>query len=730
MIRRVSIHRGQWLQIAVAVLFASVLTLLLVLGMRSASELRSLSTALQMASELSARPQLMRSELTLIQHGLETQTYVGQSLRNLAAMRESSDQSYALLQNNLKLAGLDADTSISTPLDTVLQRWQGLDRRLTVLATIRDTGLYTDTASGSELSPTGRELKTAVDDLLVHESDNMQSISSNLAQLGLALRTAVGDSARGLRSLLLGGTAIAALLLGLMLYFAWRARQSAAAASDAQRQVANILGTVREGLFLIGRDLKLGGTCSDSLTELLRIAAPAGQSFEAVLSCLVDEKTSRAALKFLGLLWRDRVHEELIESINPLNQIEVTFPASHGSETRFLAFSFRRVRGADTSGDYILGVVADITDRVLLARELEHVKADSDSQAALLLQLLNVDGGQLQSLLGNADVAFRKSNALLTAPGKEQEDLKTKLHGVFRELHAIKGEAAALGLTSLVQRIHAAEDDLSMLRGKAQLSGSDFMPVVVKLDELMSHAANMQAMRARVAALRPGITSAGTAPESESDAHSDTIVIPQASADLPVPVATASLESMLRTLTDDVAASQARSVRFVTRGLEQVPAQYAGVIKDICIQMIRNSIVHGIEDTAQRTALGKPAPGMLRISFADDNSEDYLLTVEDDGRGLDYQQIMNKALRVGLMRPQQAASIERTAIYKLIFQPGFSTAETVSEHAGRGVGLDAVGSLVREHGGKIGVATAPGQYTRFKVLLPKASALPLNSSVA
>jgi hypothetical protein len=369
MARRLTMNRGQWAQIGATVMFATVLTLLLVLGIRRASELQSASAALQMASELSSRPELMRSELTLIQRGLETQTYIGQSLRNLASMRETSNQSYNLLQDNLKAARLDSDTAISQPLRQAIDRWQSIDTQLSALGKMRETELYTDSANASDLSAPGKKLKAAVDDMLVKESPNMKTMSDSLGQLGLALRTAVSDSGRNLRSLLLAGTLVALLLLGAMLYYAYRSTKSAAEALDAQRQVENILGTVREGLFLIGRDLKLGATCSSSLKDLLHIENPAGQTFEEVLRTLVDEKTTKAALKFLGLLWRDKVHEDLIESINPLNQVEVAFAApTGGTDTRYLAFSFRRVRGGDTSGDYILGVVGDVTDRVLLAR--------------------------------------------------------------------------------------------------------------------------------------------------------------------------------------------------------------------------------------------------------------------------------------------------------------------------------------------------------------------------
>jgi chemotaxis protein histidine kinase CheA len=146
--------------------------------------------------------------------------------------------------------------------------------------------------------------------------------------------------------------------------------------------------------------------------------------------------------------------------------------------------------------------------------------------------------------------------------------------------------------------------------------------------------------------------------------------------------------------------------------------------------MIRNSIVHGIESPEARRDAGKIEEGTLQVSFSEDGSEEFLLTIEDDGRGLNYEQIIDKALKQGMVKPQQAMSLERAAVYKLIFQPGFSTANEVSEHAGRGVGLDAVSNWVRENGGNIAVSTVAGQYTRFKVVLPKTASTVLSSTAA
>jgi hypothetical protein len=311
------------------------------------------------------------------------------------------------------------------------------------------------------------------------------------------------ESNRGLRGLLLGASAVATLLLPMSLYYLRRARELLAAVAAAQCQAANILSSMREGFFLIRRDLRLGASCSGALTELLRLSAPGGRRIEDVLQPLLDPQTLAAALTFLRLLCKDEADEQAIESINPLSQVEVSFADGHGgSEVRHLSFAFRRVHGTDAAGDCIVGVVEDVTDRVLLARELDRTTADSDSQAGLLLQQLRLEPLELQAFLDSADVAFRKSNAMLTAAGIGQQQLQKKLHGVLRELQTVKAEAATLTLTSFTSRLLRIEDTLLALDARASLSGNDFLPVVVGLDELISHAAATRAIQAHIASLQ------------------------------------------------------------------------------------------------------------------------------------------------------------------------------------------------------------------------------------
>ena len=706
-------HRVQWLPIAVTAACTAALALLLFTGVRLAARLQSASSALQLASGLTAQPQFLRSELTLIQRGLESKTYVGNSLRALAAGRAASNVSYTHLAAAMSKGGLATRTDTAGLFASASARWQPVDAGLARLEQMRAADLYADSANGSALTPVGVRLKRAVNDLLVAQTQNTTALATDLGILAAQLREAVVRDGQSLRSLLLGGAGLATLLLATMLYFAWRAGRAAESAGEAQQQVDNILGTVREGLFLIAKDGRIGSAYSDSLLQLLRTPAPAGQSLEDLLRPLVDERTLLSASKYVGLFWKNSVNEELIESVNPLSQIEVRFQKIQGpTEIRYLSFSFRRARGAGNTIDFVLGAVSDITDRVQLQQELEQLRSGNDSHAAMLLQLLRTDPLQLHSFLNNVDVAVRRSNALLRSPGIKPAELQQKIQGVFREMHTLKGEAAALGLDSFVQRTHGVETLLSTLRERPELAGDQFVPLVVKLDELLSHMHIIASMREHMHQARSTAASDGDIPPEK---HGDTAVIGSWAG----PDRATGLELLLERLVRDAGDSGARSVRLVCEGLDKVPDEYQGPVRDICIQMVRNAVVHGIESTEERAAAGKPPGGTVRVRFSDSNTQEYSLLIEDDGQGLSTTKIRKRALERGLLDVQQAASLDRSGAYRLIFQSGFSTAAEVNEHAGRGVGLDVVNAKVRECGGRIGIATSPGKYTRFKTVLPR-----------
>ena len=131
--------------------------------------------------------------------------------------------------------------------------------------------------------------------------------------------------------------------------------------------------------------------------------------------------------------------------------------------------------------------------------------------------------------------------------------------------------------------------------------------------------------------------------------------------------------------------------------------------------LLRNAVVHGIESPAQREAAGKPETGQIRLELRREGAE-VIVDVRDDGAGMNIEAIRNKAIALGMIRDDQALTDEEAM--QLILEPGFSTAENLTQAAGRGVGMDVVATEVKKLGGALHMETTPGQGSRFIIRLP------------
>jgi len=131
--------------------------------------------------------------------------------------------------------------------------------------------------------------------------------------------------------------------------------------------------------------------------------------------------------------------------------------------------------------------------------------------------------------------------------------------------------------------------------------------------------------------------------------------------------------------------------------------------------MLRNAVAHGIESREQRLAAGKPEVGEIVVKLAQEGNE-IILSMTDDGKGLDAERIRARAEAMGLLQPGQA--VDDATLYDFIFQPGFSTAAELTQLAGRGIGMDVVKTEVGELGGRIEILSQAGKGTTFRLYLP------------
>jgi two-component system, chemotaxis family, sensor kinase CheA len=718
-------RQRQLLTAGIGAVLILVMGAVLLFGFRLATQMRTSISALQTASTLQTYPETIAQQLNSLRDRLEVRAYSGQALADLQATVKHFDTHLRQLE-----ASGDAD---APQLSRAQLLWRQYQPVLEPVITFTGQPYLDSDNGGSSLSTQGRRHYAEVKRAQLFASENARPLQSQLASLATALQHSSSDAAARLRALLSAGVLAALVLAVAAGYFQLTRARHERAAREAQEQTRDILKSVREGFFLLDADHRIGSVWSDALTHMFSRNDFAGLSFEDLLKDLVPVATLTTATKYVKLLWGDRAHENLMKSINPLGQLEITRANGHGGkETRYLQFDFHRVSGPEGIR-HVLCSVSDNTASVLLARELQDSQDSANAQLDMMLGMMHVDPLQLMSFLDTTESSIKLVNAILKEPARTDAEFRKKLAGLFRELHSTKGEASALNLTSVGSRVHVMEDMVSECKNKTELSGNDFLPLVLKLDELLAHLRSVREMAGRLSALkdspRPEAPLQAAAPAATSGsgstaARGSATARSSAAARSPAPASGGSLADLSPTLQSMAARlAQDHKKRFSlsVAGLADVPAPYAATIKDCLIQMLRNAAVHGIEAPDVRRNLAKQDTGIVSVDFRK-MASGYELVFEDDGAGITPQKLKAAAVRKQLVSEEAAERMDTRAAMALIFAPGFSTQEAVSMDAGRGVGMDVVARSVASLGGKIGVSTHPGKFTRFRVVLPAADA--------
>ncbi len=183
---------------------------------------------------------------------------------------------------------------------------------------------------------------------------------------------------------------------------------------------------------------------------------------------------------------------------------------------------------------------------------------------------------------------------------------------------------------------------------------------------------------------------------------------------VPIQILSVKLQRYVR----EMSTKMGKKVRFITEGMDtEIDKAIINQIEAPLMHIIRNAMDHGLETTADRIAKGKPEEGILKLS-AFYSGTNAFIHIQDDGRGIDFERVKNKAVSSGLIGANDV--LTTAEMISLIFKPGFSTAEKVSEVSGRGVGMDVVKKNISDLRGNIDVTTEKDLGTSFAIRLPLA----------
>ncbi|HEY0553517.1 MAG TPA: HAMP domain-containing protein, partial [Thermoanaerobaculia bacterium] len=365
-----------------------------------------------------------------------------------------------------------------------------------------------------------------------------------------------------------------------------------------------IMEAVREGLFLLTPELTIEARYSAATRQIFGQEELAGADFLDLIRRITPERTHELTARFLRLLFNPAKTNSVIAKINPLKEVEASFPSRSGQlEQKFLTFTFERIHeGGEIR--HAMVTVADVTARALLAQQLRESQQRMERQAELLLSVMHVEPQMLREFIEDAHTELETVNALLREGRSALLSIPDRntyyrhlADDIFKSVHTIKGTAAMLRIDYFVAAAHRFEEKLAALRGRTILDGSDFVPIVLELSEMVDSLAEIRNVLARFAETQRSLKAAsGT---------SDTEV----------------LSALVTRFVDDLAEKSGKKVvvAFHAPGDLTIPFKYKSALRNVMAQLARNSIVHGIEPPVERRVAGKPEEGHILVAARQNN---------------------------------------------------------------------------------------------------------------
>jgi len=464
------------------------------------------------------------------------------------------------------------------------------------------------------------------------------------------------------------------------------------------QQMEQILNSVTDGLLVIDKNFRIGGEYSKVVGKIFERSDLRDVSLPDVLEPLLDSVTHGQLQDYLKILFDPKLIDRLIKSINPAKQISARFSSGDApteDRIKHFTFNFERIR-VQTEISQVLVRIEDITQRMNMAKELEQQEAAAEEKLHLVMQILQIEPDALNRFLSRYDEMVSLISLLWDLPEGNPLPQET-VHSIFRQTHTLKGEAGLLRLKIYERALHQLEDQLEKIRSNPQVTTHYLIIIQPFYDHLKELGEQIHEALDQLKQFGNTAKTNGHAP------------VPA------VATKSASLVGALSRLISDLNERLGKSTSLHTAvNDDDFPEEFSDVLHDALIHLARNSMVHGIESTDERTARGKNPSGLIQLELKS-HPQFHEIVFQDDGRGLDYNRIRQRANQLGW----NLSSDEE--LRNAIFEPGFSTAEKVTDLAGRGVGLDAIRHSLQAAGGRILSYSEPGAYCAFQILLPRTS---------
>jgi len=443
--------------------------------------------------------------------------------------------------------------------------------------------------------------------------------------------------------------------------------------------------SLKIGLFFMDKNFIIQSHYSRYLKEMLSEEELFGKNFISLLSASFNGKELGNIQDYFEMIFKRELDQSVLDEINPLG--EFCYVNTRLGSRKVFQCGFTVIEQA-RGEDFILVTMYDVTAETELQRRLAEEEGRRQKEMKSVFELIQVEPQVLDDFLEDAEYEFERINKVL-----KDDALPTHaaLVEIYQSVHAIKANAVILGLNTFGDKVHDLESEIKKLREQEKTPFSDMLNLTMNIEKLLQEKDVFKKTIKKINSFK----------SFKGGQNQGQYVL---------------IESLTKTV-NKISLDMGKKIKFIVDGIddEALEKGQRRIIKETLMQLVRNSAAHGIELPQDRAAQGKKKTGIIRLSIKikDDNIH---VKLADDGRGLDYAKIAKKALRLNLIKLKDAN--DKKALLKVIFSPGFSTAETEGIHSGRGIGLSLVQDRVRSMKGSIKVQTVFGKGTVFNIFFP------------
>jgi two-component system, chemotaxis family, sensor kinase CheA len=478
--------------------------------------------------------------------------------------------------------------------------------------------------------------------------------------------------------------------------------------------IKNLLDNANEGFLMVKEDLHVGDEFSKQCLDIFqtdiseqrfsKLLYPKNQEEQEFVDDLLTkaffEKSKLKVEAFLSLL----------PSFLEYNQKQ-------------LELEYKLVEDPENEGkEAIMVIIEDITDKVILKNTI-----DEERRRLKMVVGAIVDSRSFFETVEGFKNFFSEGIFILA---EKKYSAKDFLNQVYMSVHTFKGVFALKEMHGMVKELHQLENELSELQdGKYAFSSQDIVALLQRKDPIRWLDSDVKVLKE---VLGEGYFIKKDLVEVRKDALE---VLEKSILSLGNEKDKKHLTEKLKFLTY---APLFKMVQGYVDYCQKLASQMGKMIQDFSVEggkvfvdpemyrdfikalghIFRNILEYGIENPEERIEHGKPELGKIRFRIKEEN-EDLLFLIADDGAGIDMMKLKKKALEIGQKTKEELSNMTEQEILQLIFEPGFSTKDEVSEISGRGVGLFAVKEEVKRLHGEIEVLTQKGMGTVFKIKIPK-----------